>query len=223
MARPGRSGAPDRLGRRAGPSAGGGGVARRRARLVLPERREPQHDERDADDDQDPAGDHRGAAPNTSPSVPCRTSASRGPPRDDQEVTPCIRPRISSVARRCRIAPRKTMLTRSAAPATARKHAATHSERESPKAGDGEPPRARPRPRSRRPCRRTRVNAPDSSPASRAPTGIAANSTPRASPPPGGSPKVRSAISREQRPRHAEHHGDDVGEERHQQHLRVAM
>ncbi len=45
------------------------------------------------------------------------------------------------------------------------------------------------------PCLATRVTQPESSPQANAPAGMAAKSRPSAAPPPGGSPKVRSAIS----------------------------
>ncbi len=86
------------------------------------------------------------------------------------------------------------MLTMSVAPPSARNATASHSEWVSPK-----PimvtPHAATATITATPCRRIRENQPENSPHSTAPSGMAANSQPSASPPPGGSPKVRSAIS----------------------------
>ena len=66
--------------------------------------------------------------PYTAAAGPCQRSASRGPPATTTMNTPCIRPRISSVATVCSIDDRYTELTRSPAPATARHSTASQSE-----------------------------------------------------------------------------------------------
>ena len=60
-------------------------------------------------------------------SAPARRSPRRGPPATTTMNTPCIRPRISSGAAICSIDVRRTALTMSAAPATARQTTASQS------------------------------------------------------------------------------------------------
>lgn len=122
-------------------------------------------------------------APRTEPAVPCRTSASRGPPATTTVNTPCIRPRISSVAADSRIAPRKTMETMSATPAAARNATATQRLVLRPKPVIAAP-QAITAAITMSPCRRARENVPDISPPITAPIGIAANSRPSARPSP---------------------------------------
>ena len=139
------------------------------AEPVAPERGEPQHHQRRCR--RSPAARRPTivrAGPTRSPSVPCSRSASRGPPATTRKNTPCIRPRISSVAAVCRMAPRNTMLTRSAAPASARNTAATHSLPDSPNAAIAAP-QAITAIAVAAPCRRSRVNEPENSPAANAP------------------------------------------------------
>ena len=113
---------------------------------------------------------------------------------------------------------RYTELTRSPAPATASASTASHSEPVSPNS-------ATPRPHTQiatvtaTPCRRIRCSQPENRPATTMPIGIAANSRPRAMPPPSGSPNTVCDDLREHHPRHPEPHRDDIDEERHQQHL----
>ena len=80
--------------------------------------------------------------PKTAAAGPCHRSASRGPPATTTMNTPCMRPRISSVATVCSIDDRYTELTRSPAPATARHSTASHSGRVRPKQRHRRPPDA---------------------------------------------------------------------------------
>ena len=132
--------------------------------------------------------------PTAAPPVPCSRSAIRGPPATTTMNTPCIRPRISSVAAVWRIALRNTMLIMSAAPPMARNTTASHSASARPNPTMATP-HATIETTTPMPCRVTLDVHPDVRPHSIAPSGIAANSQPSARPPPGGSPNVFSAIS----------------------------
>ena len=94
----------------------------------------------------------------------------------------------------CRIAIRKIALTMSAPPARAMNTTASQSECARPNAATA-PPHAQIATTTATPCREIRVSQPENRPTSIAPAGSAAYSQPSAGPPPGGSPKVRSAIS----------------------------
>ena len=187
---------------------------------VAPERREHRdHDERQHDH-RDPA-DRRRRARARSPAAagPCHRSASRGPPATTTMNTPCIRPRISSVATVCSIEDRYTELTRSPgpgdAPAPARPATASRPARTARRRG----PTRRWRPSPPRPGAATRCSQPENSPAATIPIGIAANSSPSAMPPPGGSPNTVCDISGNTTRGIPNAHRHDVDEERHQQDL----
>ncbi len=89
---------------------------------------------------------------------------------------------------------RKIELTMSAAPASTRNSTAAHRDEVRPNPATASPHTAIAA-TTATPCRWIRRTHPEVPPISMAPSGIAANSQPRAKPPPGGSPKVRSAIS----------------------------
>ncbi len=125
--------------------------------------------------------------------MPCSTSASRGPPATTTVKTPCIRPRISSVAADSRMAPRNTIDTMSATPAAARNATAIHRFVLRPKPATATP-QAATAPRTMSPWCRAREKVPEKSPPSTAPIGMAANSRPRARPSPYGA-KVCAASS----------------------------
>lgn len=117
--------------------------------------------------------------------MPCSRSAMRGPPATTTVNTPCIRPRMSSVAAAWRIVPRKTIETMSATPARARKATAHHRLRLSPNPVMATP-QAITAAMTIRPWRRAREKVPDSRPPATAPSGIAAKSRPSAKPSPQG-------------------------------------
>ena len=134
-----------------------------------------------------------GPVPIASAAHPCHRSASRGPPATTTTNTPCIRPRISSVATVCSIVERNTELTRSAAPAAASETTATHSVVVRPGEGDPETPQAH-GDRDRDPLARDAVQLPGEQPAERG-SARDRGEEQAVRRPTGGSPNVCSAAS----------------------------
>ena len=129
--------------------------------------------------------------------------------------TPCIRPRISSGAASCSIDVRRTALTMSPAPATARHSTASQSDGRQPEPDDRHAPDHDRAEHDRALPVDPRRPSPRSGPSTSAPIEMPANSQPRLF---GrlGEPGLRQL--REHRLRPGEHHRDDVDDEGHQQH-----
>src|ERR1700733_6140825 len=124
----------------------------------------------------------RGVASEATP--PDSTSPSRGPLVTTSEKTEDMRPRIASGVTVWLIVERHTALTLSAAPASANRAIAAHSERTSP-ANAIATPHASTAQITIRPRRRTCVSQPVLSAASVAPAETAANKAPVPAAPPG--------------------------------------
>ena len=145
-----------------------------------------------------PPASRVGPSPRPTDAPPVISSPRRGPPATTTTNTPCSRPRRWSGVADCRIEPRKTPESESAAPPTAMHSAARANasvRRGSPSGRDcahhtTPPNAATAAPHTRietytpQPCACRRVNGAENSPARNAPAAIAASSTPTAASPP---------------------------------------
>ena len=118
------------------------------------------------DDHGDPARPSRRRRGRTRPRPGRATDRRSGArPTTTTMNTPCIRPRISSVATVCSIEERYTELTRSPAPGDGEEQHRQPQRAVSPNERDAEPPRRRSATVTATPCRLTRCSQPENSPA----------------------------------------------------------